>query len=250
MKYINHFGKQSENYLQFRPSYPDKLFSYLANLVPEHELVWDCGTGNGQAAVALAKYFKEVIATDVNQKQLDVAIKKENVHYHCWPAEKTEIKNSSVDLITIAQALHWFDFDNFYREVHRVAKSNGIIAAVCYSLATINPKIDRVVLNLYENILGDAYWPKERHYIDEQYQTIPFPFQKIQTPEFLLKNHFSFSQLIGFLNTWSAVKAYQEQNQQNPVDFVYAELKKAWGNLQAEHLISWPLHLLVGRVHV
>lgn len=249
MSYMDHFGKQSSAYLQFRPDYPDKLYHYLSTVAFEHQLAWDCGTGNGQAAIKLADHFTKVVGSDLNQKQLDVALKKANIDYHCWPAGKTEFKNHSVDLITVAQALHWFKFDEFYREVRRVSKDNGIIAAWCYPLGKINEEVDVVIKKLYANILGNAYWPKERHYIDDGYQTIPFPFHKIQPPNFIIEKPMDFTQLMGYLNTWSAVKEYQRINQDNPINLIYHELQTAWGDPSKHHTMQWPIHLLVGKVN-
>ena len=250
MEYINHFGDKSSDYLQFRPDYPNELYSYLSNLCIEHDCVWDCGTGNGQAAFKLARYFDDVVATDINQTQLDVAIQHKKIHYHCWPAERTKIRNVSVDLITVAQALHWFNLDNFYSEVRRVAKPEGIIAAWCYSLGKIKPDLDVLIERLYSDILGDTYWPKERRYIDAGYHTIPFPFERIHAPYFAIDKKMNFSQLIGYLNTWSAVKEYKKQTDNNPIDLIYKKLELAWGDVQFEHTMHWPIHLLVGKITI
>ena len=246
MKYINHFGEQSGNYLQFRPDYPANLYEFILSLVTERQLAWDCGTGNGQAAAILAEYFTDVIATDINEAQLAVAVKKNNISYYAWPAEKTEIKSGSVDLITIAQALHWFNFAAFYAEVKRVAKPKAIIAAWCYALIDIDPAINAIINKLYNDILGDHYWPKERRYIDEEYKTIPFPFIDIPSPVFNIQKKINFEQLIGYLNTWSAVKEYAKQNGQNPIELIYPELHKAWGMKQRQ--VSWPIYLKTGSV--
>ena len=246
MKYINHFGEQSGNYLQFRPDYPANLYEFILSLVTERQLAWDCGTGNGQAAAILAEYFTDVIATDINEAQLAVAVKKNNISYYAWPAEKTEIKSGSVDLITIAQALHWFNFAAFYAEVKRVAKPKAIIAAWCYALIDIDPAINAIINKLYNDILGDHYWPKERRYIDEEYKTIPFPFIDIPSPVFNIQKKINFEQLIGYLNTWSAVKEYAKQNGQNPIELIYPELHKAWGMKQRQ--VSWPIYLKTGWV--
>lgn len=248
MAYIDHFAEKSNQYLVFRPDYPTILFDYLASLVKEHDLAWDCGTGNGQAAFALANYFTKVVATDINQEQLTVAPKKNNISYVCCPAEKTQILNNSVDLITVAQALHWFDFSAFYTEVQRVAKPEGVFAAWCYSLGSINSKIDSLIKKLYVEILGDTYWPAARKYIDEKYITIPFPFVKLATPQFYIKKSLDYSELLGYLQTWSAVKEYQRRVQQNPIDLILDDLKKAWGDQQKEQVMHWPIHLLVGYV--
>jgi len=247
MSYIKHFSDRPENYQHFRPDYPDALFHHLADLVPERLLAWDCATGNGQAACSLAKYFTQVIGSDINQTQLDVAIKKDNIQYYCWPAEKTTLVDHSIDLITVAQALHWFNFNDFYREVHRVLKPGGIIAAWCYPLGQIIPPVDAIIRKLYEEILGDKYWPPERRYIDNAYQTIPFPFSLLATPNFSIIKDYNFSELIGYLNTWSAVKEYQKRNLQNPLDLIMKELKNAWGDMKQTHQMVWPLYVLVGR---
>jgi ubiquinone/menaquinone biosynthesis C-methylase UbiE len=248
MSYISHFGENPEKYREFRPNYPIALYDYLASLTIKHELAWDCGTGNGQAAVALADYYKKVIATDVSQEQLSAAIKKENVVYECCPCDQSILANHSSDLITIAQALHWFPFESFYTEVRRVAKPGSMIAAWCYSLGKINENIDQVVERLYTEILGDDYWPPERRYIDNAYQTIPFPFEKIVTPKFTMTKSYNFTEFMGYLNTWSAVKEYNKRHQQNPLDLIFFDLKHAWVDVQCQRTMEWPIHLLIGKI--
>ena len=248
MDYIKHFNQQTKSYLQFRPDYPESLYEYLSSLVQDKSCAWDCGTGNGQAAVALAKHFELVIATDISQAQLKVAPKNKAIRYLCCAAENTPIATQSIDLITIAQALHWFNFDLFYQEVQRVSKPGGCIAAWCYSLGKINPDLDCLIDRLYSNILGDDYWPKERRYIDEAYRTIPFPFEKIRTADFIIEKSLDFNQFIGYLNTWSAVKEYQQRNHSNPINLILKELEAVWGKPKIQHRIQWPLHLLAGYV--
>lgn len=242
MDYREHFSEQSENYLSYRPQYPKELFLYLQAQVSEHQVVWDCGTGNGQAAVELAKIFQKVIATDISQAQLQQAIKKENITYQCCPAEKTNIESHSVDLVTVAQALHWFSFESFYQEVKRVLKPNGWLAAWCYSLGEVTPEIDQLTRALYRQLP----WPSERHYIEEKYETIPFPFHKIKTPLFQVEKNINFEQFIGYLNTWSAVKEAMKYEKNNPIDALVFELKKAWGGAHVLRSMHWPLYLLMG----
>ena len=249
MKYTDHFADKSADYLQFRPNYPTALFEYLVSLLKTHDLAWDCGTGNGQAALALANYFKQIIATDYHQAQLDIAQAATNIQYEQSPAEHVNLPNESVDLVTIAQALHWFDFPLFYAEVKRVLKPDGIIAAWSYSLGNISPTIDAIIRNLYEEVLGDVYWPKERRYIDDGYKTIPFPFKQILPPEFSIKKTINLPYLVGYLQTWSALKEYQKRNGTNPLEFVMEPLKAAWGEGNKQYTIEWPIHLLVGSLH-
>ncbi len=249
--YLKHFAEQSGDYFRFRPDYPDSLYQYIVSLTKEQELAWDVGTGNGQAAFKLAQYFKKVIGSDLNQEQLDVALKKDNILYKVWSAEKTEIQNGTVDLVTVAQALHWFPLDAFYQEVKRVSKKNGIIAIWAYSLAKITPALDKITSKLYSEILGDRYWPKERKYIDEGYRNIPFPFKEIDhnsSPKFIIEKNYDFNQFLGYLHTWSAVKEFQKRNQQNPIDLILKDLTEAWGDPNKQILIQWPLHLRVGEV--
>jgi hypothetical protein len=248
MDYIKHFNQQASNYLLFRPHYPSTLFNYLFTLVDNYNCAWDCGTGNGQAAVALAKRFDQVVATDISQAQLAVAPKHKNIQYLCCPAENTSIRAHSIDLVTIAQALHWFNFDLFYNEVRRVCKPTSIIAAWCYSLGKFDTEIDKIINKLYFDILGDEYWPSERHYVDDEYLSIPFPFVKITTPDFVIEKKLDFAQLIGYLNTWSAVKEYQTRKQTNPINLIFKELESVWSEPQRSYLMRWPLHLLVGKL--
>lgn len=248
MHYVDHFGEKSSDYKQYRPDYPPELYRYLAKLTSKHELAWDCGTGNGQAAVHLSRYFNQVVGSDISQTQLDVAEKRENINYYCWPAETTGLTKGTVDLVTIAQALHWFNLDSFYNEVRRVTRQNSIIAAWCYSLGTINEDIDFLIKRLYSEILGNTYWPKERHYIDEEYQTINFPFKKIETPDFIIERKMDLTQLLGYLDTWSAVKEYQQINNDNPINLIFPELQMVWGEPATEHLMTWPIHLLAGYI--
>ncbi len=248
MSHIEHFAKNSASYKQFRPNYPEELFTYLESLVGATDLAWDCGSGNGQAAVSLAKRFKQVVATDISQEQLNLAPQIENIHYHCWPAEKTDLPDASVDLITVAQALHWFDLDTFYKEVRRVAKPGAIIAAWCYSLGNISSTIDPLIRKLYVNILGDKYWPKERKYVEEEYCTISFPFTRISPPAFIIHKNLNYDELLGYLSTWSAVKEYEMQKQQNPILKISPALKRVWGNVEQPKMMVWPIHLIIGRI--
>lgn len=246
---MNHFGKYASGYSQFRPHYPEALFQYLASLTEKHQSAWDVGTGNGQAAVGLSSYFYEVIATDLKQEQLNEAEQKGNIRYVACSAEKAPIPDHSLDLITVAQALHWFNLDAFYQEVYRTLKSDGVLAAWCYGLFSISPQVDAVIQHLYADILGNTYWPKERQYIDENYQTIPFPFPKIKTPSYIIERPLNFEQCVGYLNTWSALKEYQCLNAgKNPLDLIMSDLQAAWGSPEKEYLSVMVVHLLATKI--
>jgi SAM-dependent methyltransferase len=240
------FSKQSKEYAVSRPTYPQPLFDFLASLVDRKELAWDCATGNGQAALALSKYFAKVIASDISEKQIENAKRKSNVRYEVFPAEKTTLEDDSVDLITVAQALHWFNFDKFYKEAKRVLRRNGVIAAWAYGLHSISPEIDKMTYHLYEDILG-RYWPEERKYIEGRYEDVPFPFGQIPAPQFEIKLNWSLADLMNYFYTWSSVQKFIEKNDDDPVKQILGNLEEAWGSWQKRQVV-WPIYIKVGRI--
>ena len=242
----DNFSAQSENYAKYRPTYPPVFFEYLNSLVLTKQATWDCGTGNGQLAYELAKTFDSVFATDISQSQIDNALLASNIEYSVQPAEKTNFKDNLFDLIVVAQAIHWFDFDKFYREVKRTAKNNALICIVGYGKIEIVEQIDHIITNFYQNIIG-AYWDKERRYIDENYATIPFPFKEIATPSFANKLEWTFGHLIGYLNTWSAVKHFIKHNGYNPIDKLQTEIEQHWKEGEMKE-VTFPLLLKIGRI--
>ena len=212
--------------------------------MPKADLVWDCGTGNGQAAASLARHFKDVIATDGSAKQLAEAPALPNVEYRVATAETSGLLSHSCDLITVAQALHWFDLDKFYAEAKRVLKPGGKLAVWCYGNSTIAPDIDVIDEHFYAVTLK-GYWDPLRRLIDEGYRTIPFPFAEIKTPEFQLVMEWTLDQFIGYLDSWSAVQAYKTKNGKSPVPEVRSKLEKLWSE-GIKRKVSWPLCLRVG----
>ncbi len=247
MSFKDHFSKQSDEYAKYRPVYPPELFAYLASLVSAHELAWDCGTGNGQAALGLAALFGRVIATDPSEAQIRNAAAHPRISYRVAPAERTDIAVASVDLVTVAQALHWFDHERFYREVRRVLKPGGVLAVWCYGLNEIAPAIDPIVRRYYSEVVG-PYWPPERHFIDERYATIPFPFTELAVPAFGIESRWNLDDFIGYLDTWSATQRYRQAEKQNPLEALRGVLERAWGPAETERLVTWPIYLRVGRV--
>ncbi len=247
MNFKDHFSHHASDYARYRPDYPAALYEFLAKAVKRHDLAWDCGTGNGQAALGLAVYFDRVIATDPSEKQIRNAMSHEKISYVVAPAETTQIPARSVDLITVAQALHWFDFESFHQEVLRVLKPEGILAVWCYGLTRINPAVDEVVQHYYKDVIG-PYWPPERRYIDEKYRTVPFPFAEIPAPEFQMQAEWDLNDFTGYLRTWSATQRFQKQNAQDPLDTIYSLLANTWGPADGRQSVRWPLYLRIGRV--
>ncbi|MEO8855020.1 MAG: class I SAM-dependent methyltransferase [Ginsengibacter sp.] len=242
----DNFSLHSDKYAKYRPAYPVEFFTYLNSIVPNKKNAWDCGTGNGQVAFELSKMFENVFATDISQSQIDNALKIDNISYSVQPAEKTNFKDQFFDLIVIAQAIHWFDFEKFYSEVRRTAVENALICVVGYGRIEISEQIDSIVSNFYKKVIG-KYWDKERKYIDENYKTIPFPFYEIQTPNFVNTLRWTLEQLIGYLNTWSAVKHFIKENGHNPVDKLQIEIEQYWEKEQAIE-VRFPLLLRVGKI--
>ena len=243
----DNFSQQADLYAQFRPTYPEAVFTHLMKYVKEHNAAWDCATGNGQAAKTLANYFDTVYATDISEKQIANAVQRNNIIYKIEGAENTSFPDNMFDLITVAQAIHWFNFDKFYSEVKRTAKPGGVLAVIGYGLMQTRGKLNDAILHFYQDIVG-AYWDKERRYIDENYQTIPFPFDELEPVQLHNQYEWNFDQFVGYLNTWSAVQHYIKANNKNPVDLYQNELKEAWGNKQTE-IFSFPILLRIGRIN-
>ncbi len=244
MNFKDHFSACSQGYSEFRPGYPKELFLHLSSLCDTHELAWDCATGSGQAASCLTDQFLLVMATDASEEQVLSAVRKKGVTYSVATAEDSGLRSNSVDLITVAQALHWFNIDAFSVEASRVLRNNGIIAAWTYNLLMANRDMDELIRYLYGDILG-SYWPLERSMVENGYSDIELPFDEIECPDFELTASWTFSELIGYLNTWSAVRIYKEKNKSNPVESLYSDMRRAWGAPNGMCTIRWPLTVRV-----
>ncbi len=242
----DYFSENSSGYSQYRPHYPEPLFNYLSSICFQHHRAWDCATGTGQAASKLADYFDTIIATDASSSQIEQAIQNDRIIYQVATAEDTMIENNSIDLITVAQALHWFDINRFADEVQRVIREGGIVAAWTYNLFSINTDFDRILHYLYQTTLG-PFWPVERKLVEEEYRNIQLPLKPVQPPAFEMTAQWTFSQVIGYLNTWSAVKKYTQSTGHNPVELQYKSLLKAWGPPEQVRTIRWPLTLKLWR---
>ncbi len=242
----DNFSTQSDNYARYRPTYPLDFFDYLNSIIKSKHNAWDCGTGNGQVAFELAKTFDNVFATDISQSQIDNALRANNIIYSVQPAESTNFANQQFNLVTIAQAIHWFDFDKFYAEVRRTAKEDALICVIGYGKIEVSEQIDPIISDFYENTTG-PYWDKERKYIDENYATIPFPFREVPTPKFVNKLQWTLNHLIGYLNTWSAVTHFIKQNGYNPVDKLQDQIAQHWGGEQTRE-VKFPLLLRIGHI--
>jgi SAM-dependent methyltransferase len=247
MEFKDHFSVQAADYARYRPDYPQELYDFILLNVHSSDAAWDCGTGNGQVAVELANYFEDVMATDPSANQIANAMQVENVTYRVASAEASGLPSQYFDVITVGQAIHWFNFEAFYTEVRRVAKPGAMLMVWGYGLTTINPAVDAVVSDLYYNIVG-AYWPPERKHLDTEYLEIPFPFKPIPTPQLQMKLQWGLNDFVGYLSTWSSVQAYIKAHGVNPLQALYPRLATAWGDKDKVKTVEWPLYVLAGVV--
>lgn len=243
----DYFSGVSTSYRDYRPHYPEKLFKHLAHIAPSRSTAWDCATGNGQAARLLVRYFDRVIATDASESQVKNAETVERVTYRVEPAESTGFETQSVDLVTVAQALHWFDLSAFEQEVRRVCKSRAVLAVWSYALFHSKPSVDTVIEKIYNGILGD-YWTEERRIVEQGYKDVLFPFEPLDSPSFAMRAQWSLDHMLGYLSTWSAAKRYQDRNGEDPVALIADELTHAWGDAQSRLDVSWPLTVKLWRL--
>jgi Methyltransferase domain len=238
------FSSQARQYAAFRPTYPAALYAFIFSRVKHYDMAWDAGTGNGQVAHALAGRFQHVMATDISAQQLKNAFADSAISYSV-AAEETSFPPRSIDLITVAQAIHWFDRDKFYFEVRRVAKPEAVLAVWGYGLLNIVPEIDLPLRNFYTDLIG-PYWDMERRLIDDQYRSIMFPFHEIETPGFQFSFRWTLEELEGYLSTWSSVQHYIKDKGVNPVGAFIEELRPLWK--EKLQTVNFPLFLRMGTV--
>ena len=242
----DHFSKHATDYARYRPDYPLEWFGWLASLCESRGVALDCGTGNGQAALALTPHFDQIIATDPSDTQISHAIPHPKIDYRIRPAEDSGLDPHSIDLLTVAQAFHWFDFEKFHREAKRILKPGGIVAVWTYTLARTEPAIEEIVAHYYREIIR-PFWPPEWLITSERYQTVDFPYRELSVPEFTMSKIWSLDDYLGFLGTWSARNRYIAEHRSDPIDLIAGDLQSAWGDPQQKRRILWPIHARIGR---
>lgn len=240
----DNFSAQAKKYAQNRPQYPDALIDYISSFASERHKALDLATGNGQVAQKLSGRFDLVFATDISQKQLDHAVQAPNISYKLEKAEHTSFEDNSFDLITVAQAIHWFDFSIFYKELYRILKPDGVFAVLGYGLFSTNERADKIIRHFYHDIVG-PYWDAERRYVEENYETVPFPFKEIETIPWANDFEWTASQLFGYLESWSATQHYKRKTGIDPIDLIRGELSLVWE--ASDKKVHFPLLLRIGR---
>ncbi|MEO7368351.1 MAG: methyltransferase domain-containing protein [Gemmatimonadaceae bacterium] len=246
MTFRDLFSERASIYARFRPAYPAELFDWLRGLVERHDAVWDCATGNGQAARGLAGIFSRVVATDASAEQIEQASPEDSIEYRVADASDSGLPDQSVDMVTVAQALHWINRDTFYAEVRRVLKSDGAVVIWGYGDPVMETEPLEQIVNAYNRGTVEDYWMPERTILLDRYANVPFPFREIETPALTLERQWTLSELIGYLRTWSATANYIKKTGTDPIPGVEAELAEHWGGKENRRLVKWPLHIRAG----
>ena len=246
MNFRDLFSDRAALYSQFRPRYPDRLFDFIASISPETNAAWDCATGNGQAAVGLADKFTRVIATDASAQQVANAQPHERIEYQVASAYETSIASNTVDAVTVAQALHWFDTARFYAEARRVLVPGGSVVVWGYGDPAIDDARVNAVVQAYNRGTVEDFWQPERQVLLDGYRTIPFPFDELPAPAFELEAYWTLDELLGLLRTWSATASYAAHIGRDPIVEVESQLSPVWGKREERHRIAWPLFIRAG----
>ena len=241
------FSSISKEYAQSRPRYPAELFSYLASQVRQRSLVWDCATGNGQAALELVKHFDGVIATDVSVEQIHQATQHPRIEYYVAKSEQSGLDDRSVDMIAVASALHWFDIDAFYKEARRVIRPGGLLAAWTYHVGYVESPFDRVFGRFYFEVLYPYFAPGAR-LVDKRYETITLPGEALDSGNWSISAAWNLDQMLTFVASWSGTQQYIKERGENPVALIAEELEQLWGEPERIHVIRWPLYARISRL--
>jgi len=241
------FSSISKAYSQSRPRYPVELFRYLASQVQQRSLAWDCATGNGQAALELVKHFDRVVATDVSVEQIHQASQHPRIEYHVAKSEQSGLEDKSVDIVTVASALHWFDLDDFYREARRVIRPGGLLAAWTYHVGYVEPPFDQVFGRFYFEVLYPYFAPGAR-LVDKQYETIRLPGESLAPGNWSISAAWNLDQMLTFIASWSGTQQYIQERGENPVNLIAEELEQLWGQPERIHVVRWPLYTRISRL--
>lgn len=130
------FSTRVEAYVKYRPGYPAAMLDFLADeLAMGHEAqVADIGAGTGILTTLLAPRVARVWAVEPNDEMRGAARRlladMGNIGWSHGSAEATGLPTGSVDLITVAQAFHWFDRAAFRQECQRLLRPGGRVALI------------------------------------------------------------------------------------------------------------------------
>lgn len=242
---LDRFSAQADLYARYRIDYPAALYDWLLPRVAHHARAWDCATGNGQVAAVLARHFAHVDATDISQAQLAQAPSHPNICYQVAAAEHTPFPAAAFDLVTVAQAVHWFEPEAFNQEVRRVLRPGGLVAEWGYGLVQVGAGLDPLIRRFHDDTMR-PYWDANRWHVIDEYARLPFPFAAPEHARFEVRRQWSAEWFLNYLRTWSSVARYQQHHGQDPVLLVAEELTRLWGEEERE--VRFPVFLRAGRV--
>ena len=245
--FTDRFGGVARDYRRFRPQYPAALFARLAGLCAERRLAWDCACGSGQATMPLAAHFARVIGTDASAGQLAAAPRLPNVEWRTAPAERSGLAAASVELVTVAQALHWLPVDVFHAEVERVLVPGGLYACISYGRMRVRPPLLDAALRHYHDVTVGPYWPPERRHVVDAYRELPFPYPPLPMPALEIGADWTRDELLGYLGSWSATIECRAATGRDPVASFAAGIDRCWPPGVTTLEVRWPLCLRIGR---
>lgn len=239
------FDDNADLYASYRPRYPKELFDFIASLVQSHDEAWDCATGNGQAAIGLAQNFSIVEATDISEEQIANAFQSENINYSVQPGESTSFRDNQFDLVNVAQALHWFDYDKFWDEVARVLKPNGMFVAFSYLWPHINDDIDQILEERIKKVI-EPYWASNNKLAWDSYRSLDLPFKAIASPNISLENHWNLDQFLNYIHTWSGIRRCMDDIGSDFFEEARRVLQSEWGDSSQKMVVKNPLVIIAG----
>lgn len=243
----DHFSRQAASYVRHRPRYPEALFDWLATLAPPGATVWEVAAGNGQATAGLVSRFRRVLATEPSLAQLALAGRHDGA---CWIAatgEAPPFATQSADLVVVATAAHWLEMSRFAVAVRQVARPGAALVVWCYGEVTVTPAVD-ALLAAYRRDTIDPWWPPGREHVESLYRTLDLPFRELEAPEMELVEDWDLAQLVGYLDTWSALARYRAARGEDPLPDLARRLADAWGDPARRRPVRWPLALRASRV--
>lgn len=239
------FSQVAAGYAASRPVYPAALAQWLASVAPERALAVDVGCGNGQLSQLLAEHFEQVVASDLSAEQLAQAGRRDNIRYVQAAAQERVLKaDAQADLMTAAQAAHWFDLEAFYAAARWQLKPGGVLALIAYGRMQLHGEAGAVCDAFYDEVLADC-WPPERAHVEAGYRTLAFAFDEMSSPPMQMTHDWDVEQLLAYMRSWSAMRVLEQRGQQDTFARFADRLQKVWGEGTKE--VCWPLHLRVGR---
>lgn len=244
----NWFDQGGRAYARFRPEYPVALARYLGEMAHNRDRAVDVGCGNGQLTVQLAQHFSVVVGADPSADQVANATAHPRIQYLCAPAEALPLPDDCADLITAAQAAHWFDLPRFYTEVRRIGRQNAIVALVSYGVLSLDsPELNERFGQFYWQEIG-PYWPPERKLVDTGYVDLPFPFTELPAPESVIERDWGLAEFLGYISTWSATQRAKETGHEEILSRFASDLGRLWAPQERQRTIAWPVNMRLGRL--